>query len=80
MLKFSSANHQYVAVMAAAVVCPIVNTGVFLLGCLTFFFNDVMPKDANTWEIIKFMVFVLVGGNFLFELGSNIILSMFVSG
>jgi len=74
MYRYVSRNSQYVAVMVAAIVCPVVNTGVFLLGCVLFFFNDIMPKDANTWEIIKYMVFTLVGGNFIFELATNIIL------
>ena len=71
---YSLTKRLYVAVIAAAIVCPVVNTAVFLLGCLVFFFNDIMPKDAGAWEVIKYMVFVLVGGNFLFELATNIIL------
>ena len=29
--------NRYAAVIASAVVCPIVNTGIFLIGCLIFF-------------------------------------------
>ena len=33
--------NRYVAVVVAAIVCPLVNTGVFLLGCLLFFMDAV---------------------------------------
>ena len=33
--------NPWVAVIAAAIVCPVVNTGVFLLGCLVFFLDTV---------------------------------------
>ncbi len=69
--------NRYVAVIAAAIVCPLVNTGVFLLGCVVFFLETV-----TEWGLLEgyggafsYMFLGLVGGNFLFELGSNIILS-----
>ena len=37
-------KHQYPAALASAFVCPVVNTGLFLLGCLVFF----MPT-INEW-------------------------------
>ena len=69
-------KNVYLAVVAAAIVCPIVNTGVFLLGCFTFFFETI--KEAGLAmgldSAIEYMVLVLVGGNFLFEMITNIIL------
>jgi len=66
--------NRYLAVSLAAVVCPLVNTGVFLIGCLVFFM-DTISAWAGGAAVWKYMIFVLVGGNFLFELLSNIILS-----
>ena len=65
------------AVIAAAVVCPVVNTGVFLLGCLAFFMPTISEWAAGMGfeSVGKYMIFGLVGGNFLFELLFNIILS-----
>ena len=65
------------AVIAAAVVCPVVNTGVFLLGCLAFFMPTISEWAAGMGfeSVGKYMIFGLVGGNFLFELLYNIILS-----
>ncbi len=65
------------AVIAAAVVCPVVNTGVFLLGCLVFFLPTIREwAAASGFENVgTYMILGLVGGNFLFELLFNIILS-----
>ena len=69
-------GHETPAVIAAAVVTPIVNTGIFLLGCLIFFMPTIREwaegfgfPNAGT-----FMILGLVGGNFLFELLFNIVL------
>ncbi len=69
--------NRYVAVIAAAIVCPLVNTGIFLLGCLVFFFEAIKEWGAanNFSSVVNYMFLGLVGGNFFFELGSNIILS-----
>ena len=64
-------------VIAAAIVCPVVNTGIFLLGCLVFFLPTIREWAAAMGyeKVGSFMIFGLVGGNFLFELLFNIILS-----
>ncbi len=74
--KLLEGKNKYVAVFSAAVVCPIVNTGVFLLGCLLFFMETI-----NEWAIGfgyesvgAYMILALAGGNFLFELLFNIFL------
>ena len=66
-----------VAVFASAAVCPIVNTGVFLLGCAIFFLPTMREWSAGAryTNVFAYMIFGLVGGNFIFELGANIILS-----
>lgn len=68
----------YVAVVAAAIVCPLVNTGIFLLGCLVFFMDTISVWAAGAGfgeDTVKYMFLGLAGGNFLFELGFNIVLS-----
>ncbi len=78
LTKIAPKNGRYLAVIAAAIVCPLVNTGVFLICCLIFF----MPTIASWAEayglsgnIGQYMIVVLVGANFIFELITNIILS-----
>ncbi len=72
--KLLEKKNRYVAVIAAAVACPVVNTGVFLLGCLVFFMETV-TEWAGGSNVGAYMITGLVGFNFLFELGTNMILS-----
>lgn len=71
------ARRETPAVIAAAIAAPIVNTGVFLLGCLVFFLPTVSSwaAAAGFERVGAYMIFGLVGGNFLFELLFNVILS-----
>ena len=76
--KLFERRGRYIAVIIAAVVCPIVNTGIFLIGCAIFFIDTLAGWASATsfgGDIVRYMLFVLVGGNFLFELVSNILLS-----
>lgn len=72
--KFSPENGKYFAVVVSAVVCPVVNTGVFLICCMIFFL-DTLTQWAGGSSVAHYMIFVLVGGNFIFEMISNIVLS-----
>ena len=75
--KLLEKYNKYAAVVAAAVVCPVVNTGVFLIGCLLFFLDTIKAWGAGLGftNTVSYMFLVLVGGNFLFELATNMILS-----
>ena len=75
--KLFAKRNQYLAVIAAAVVCPIVNTGVFLIGCKLFFMSAVTEWGfAGGFEsVISYMFLGLAGGNFIFELITNIVLA-----
>ncbi len=67
----------YVAVIVAAIVCPIVNTGVFLIGCRLFFWETIAEwgTGAGFANPAAYALLGLVGANFLFELAFNILLS-----
>lgn len=75
--KLFAKRNQYLAVIAAAVVCPIVNTGVFLIGCKLFFMSAVTEWGfAGGFEsVTSYMFLGLAGGNFIFELITNIVLA-----
>ena len=71
-------RNVFVAVLAAAFVCPLVNTGVFLLGCLVFFMETVSAWAVGLGfgnNVAAYMFLGLAGGNFLFELSANLLLS-----
>lgn len=74
--QWLSKKNIYLGVFAAAIVCPLVNTGVFLLGCLVFFLPTITAwAGGNDQTLWQYILFGLVGGNFLFELGFNLVLS-----
>lgn len=70
-------KNRLVAVFVAAAICPTVNTGIFLLGCLLFFLPTVSAWGAEMGfeNVAAYMFLGLAGGNFLFELLFNLILS-----
>ena len=78
--KLLEKKNRYVAVIAAAIVCPLVNTGIFLLGCLLFFFETIKGWGLGMGfdNTLQYMILGLVGGNFLFELATNIVLGPIV--
>ncbi|MCR5485501.1 MAG: ECF transporter S component [Clostridiales bacterium] len=71
---------KYPAVIITAAVCPIVNTGVFLLGCFTFFYKY-LPDIGSAIGLdsigspFAFVITVLIGLNFVFEVILNVALA-----
>ena len=75
--KLLEKKNRYLAVMASAVVCPIVNTGVFLIGCKLFFMSAITEWGLTSGftNAAEYMFLGLAGGNFIFELITNVILA-----
>ena len=68
--------NRYLAVIVSAIVCPVVNTGIFLLGCMIFFLDTVkLGAAAEGISVGGYLIIFFVGLNFVFELLANIILS-----
>ena len=68
--------NRYLAVLVSAIVCPTVNTGIFLLGSLTFFMDAVNTGAASEGlSVFGYLIIFFVGLNFVFELLANIVLS-----
>lgn len=75
--KLFEKKSRYLAVVASAIICPIVNTGVFLLGCVIFFMPTIVEWGAASGytNVAGYMFLGLAGGNFLVESVTNIILA-----
>ncbi len=68
--------NRYLAVVVSAIVCPVVNTGIFLVGCLLFFVDTVTAgAAAESMSVAGYLIVFFVGLNFVFELLANIVLS-----
>lgn len=70
---FSKVN-PYLAMLLAAIVCPVVNTGVFI-SCMLLFFIDVLAAWAGGGDIVGYVLTGLVLANFVPELIINIVFS-----
>lgn len=74
--KLLEGVNRYLAIIVSAVVCPIVNTGIFLIGCLMFFMDTVsMGAIAEGMTVGGYLIIFFVGLNFVFELLLNIVVS-----
>lgn len=62
------------AAITAGIVCPVVNTGIFIAG-LTLFFYDKLVAWAGGTDLIYYVIFIMTGVNFLLELAINLVLS-----
>ena len=69
-------TNRYLAVILSAIVAPVVNTGVFILGCFVFFIDTVNAgAAAEGLSVAGYIIIFFVGLNFVFELLTNIVLS-----
>ena len=75
--KLLEGKNRTAAVIAAAVVCPIINTGVFLLGCSVFFMDTISQwaEGAGFASAGAYLIFGMVGLNFVVESVTKILLS-----
>jgi len=75
--KVIVSHNKIIAAVAAAIICPVVNTGVFILGCYLFFLPTLTQWGvaAGATSVTAFIFLIMISANFLFELGVNIVLS-----
>ncbi|MBQ8945458.1 MAG: ECF transporter S component [Lachnospiraceae bacterium] len=68
---------KLLAVIVAGIVAPVVNTGIFLIGCRLFFYSTIREwaEGAGFANAGAYMIFGLAGINFLVELAINLVLS-----
>ena len=70
-------KNQYLAIICAAIVCPCVNTGLFLVGCRLFFWPTITQwgQAAGFENAAAYAFLGLAGVNFLVELAINVLLA-----
>lgn len=72
--KLLSEKNRYIAMLCAAIVCPVVNTGIFVV-CMLLFFIDVLNAWADGGALFGYIMTALVLANFVPELIINIVFS-----
>ena len=69
-------KNRVAAVVTAGIVTPVVNTGIYILGCLTFFMDYLQAGvEADGRGLFGYIIFAMVGMNFVVELAINLVLS-----
>ncbi|MBR5428780.1 MAG: ECF transporter S component [Clostridia bacterium] len=66
------------ATFVAGALTPIVNTGVFVLGCFAFFM-DTLKEWAGGKNVFAFLFLSMIGVNFLIEFGVNLVLGPMIA-
>lgn len=74
MYRLISRKNSTIATVVAGLTAPIVNTGIFVLG-LVLFFKEILAQWSGGSDVLYYVIFGLLGVNFLVELGVNMILS-----
>ena len=65
---------KYIAMLCAAIVCPVVNTGIFIV-CMLTFFREVLSAWAEGGDLVAYILTGLVVANFVPELIINVVFS-----
>ena len=71
-------KNQYAAALCAGIVSPLVNTGIFFIGCLVFFADycvQVGESVGLSGSVFYMIATVFIGANFFIELAVNVVLS-----
>ena len=66
--------NPYLAMLCAAIVCPLVNTGTFV-ACMLLFFNEVLSQWAGGSDLVGYILTGLILANFVPELIINVVFS-----
>ncbi len=72
--KLLRKRNGYLAMLLAAILCPLVNTGTFIT-CMLLFFKDVLAAWAGGGDIIGYILSGLILVNFVPELLINVAVS-----
>lgn len=67
-------KNTYLAMLCAAIICPVINTGVFVV-CMLTFFKDVLSAWAGGGDLLAYILTGLVVANFLPEMIINVVFS-----
>ncbi len=75
--KLLARVNTWTGAIGAAIICPVVNTGTFVIGCHLFFMDAIngWAAEAGYADGGLYLIAVIVGVNFLIELAVNAMLS-----
>ena len=76
LYKLLAKKNETLGVLLASIACPIVNTGLFVVGMMIFFMPTLTAMAAGeSMSLVAYILFGLAGWNFIVELLTNLVLS-----
>ncbi len=67
---------QVTGIVLSTIIAPIINTGIFLIGCLVFFYPTMAAGAAAEGKnVILYLLTAMVGLNFVVEFAINVVLA-----
>ena len=72
--KVLSKKHPIGAVTCSAILAPVINSGVYVLGCYLFIWDQLVSIAGEKGVGIGLLIFGLAGLNFIIELVLNVVL------
>ena len=75
--KILEGRNKTVQTLLSAIICPFVNTGIFIIGCFLFFMPtlSLWAAGAGFENGYAYLIFGIVGVNFLLEVLINVVFS-----
>ena len=79
--KLLKTGNKTIAAVSAAIACPVVNTGIFVIGCYAFFLPTLSEWgiDSGAASVTSYILLGMVGVNFLIEFCISLVLSPTIS-
>lgn len=74
IFRLLSEKNLHLGVIAAAIACPVCNTGIFI-ACMLLWFRGTFEAMAGGQSAVTFLIVGVAGINFLVELAVNLILA-----
>lgn len=68
--KLLASKSPAAAVIVCAMACPVINTAIFFLGCMTFFYADLAAYSPN---VAIYVITTFIGFNFVAEFLINVL-------
>lgn len=74
--KNKEGNMKLTGSIIASILVPIINTGIFTIGCYTFFYSWLESGTSGNYDnTFLFLILAVLGWNFIFEFTISLLLS-----
>lgn len=68
-------KNEFVATVIAALLVPVLNTGLFALGAFTVMLEAIKANNSGNENVLKFVFLTMIGLNFIIELAITTVLT-----